>query len=488
MAQSVLESAAVPPRTSPLVEILESARAAFIHDGIPDLDTRLDRLTRLGAMITDCCDELAVAVDQDFGTRPRYLTMTGDIGAVLLEIAELRQQLPKWMKTERPHRWRRIVGLDQSVRYDPLGVIGIAAPWNFPIQLSLTPTAGALAAGNRVMLRPSSMTQRTSAVLARHVPHYFEPEEFTIATRADGPGAAFSKLDFDGFFFTGSPEVGREVARDCAANLTPVTLELGGKNPAIVDRDADPRTAADRIARSRLTNSGQVCLCPDYVFVPQENLDEFVAEVLATWQSMFPAIAENDDYTSIIDDDAYRRILGLISDARDHGAHVEQLIPPRELLPDPSSRKIPPTVVTRLTSAMELERQEVFGPVLSVYGYNDLAEAIDHVNAHDHALTLYWFGPKNARFEHVVDRTRSGSVNVNDFLLNMAPGTPFGGVGASGYGSYHGEYSYRTFSNARTVAGSAMPLSSARTISPPYSRTATTAATRGVYASRRLFR
>jgi len=439
-------------------QILDRQRAAFLRDGIPDLDTRLDRLGRLHAMLADNCESIADAIIADFGSRARWLCTAGDIMYTVNEIRDQRRHLKKWL-TEPARTPLRLTGFRYQVRRDPLGVVGIAGPWNFPVQLTFVPAAGALAAGNRLMIRPSSVTRNTGDALARYAADYFGLEELSVITADHGPGSAFSRLRFDSFFFTGSPEVGIEVAKDCAVNLVPATLELGGKNPVVVDVDADITRAAKRIASARLINSGQVCLSPDYVFVPEDSLRPFTEQVLASWRSAYPTIVGNPDYTAIINRSNYDRILGHLHDAANKGAAVSQAIPGGESLPDAESRLIPPTIITGLRPGMTIESDEVFGPVLSVYTYRRLDNVIDAINSREHPLTLYWHGPENDRLQTLIDGTRSGSVNVNEFMVNMySAAVPFGGVGRSGMGSYHGEHSIRTFTHARTVASSRLPI------------------------------
>ncbi|WP_418002815.1 aldehyde dehydrogenase family protein [Mycobacterium sp. PDNC021] len=436
-----------------LEDLLGAQKEAFIQEGVASIPTRRDRLKRLQDALVSHSEQLATAIDADFGTRPRTLSLTTDVMYTVAEIAELRAFLPKWVKSETPRRLRRALGLSQEIRPTPLGVVGVAGPWNFPIQLSMVPAAGAIAAGNRVMVRPSSQTPRTGEVLAEAVAKYFDPTEFSVITADYGPGSAFSRLPFDSFFFTGSPEIGREVARDCAANLVPVALELGGKNPVVVDRDANISRVARRIAAAKLMNSGQVCLSPDYVFVPTQLLPDFVASVLETWQRLCPQIQSSPDYTSIINEANYNRIVGHIEDARELGATVHQHIPPRENLPDREARKIPPTMITGLAPGMTIEADEIFGPVLSLYTYDDIAEVIDFINGRPCPLTMYWYGPDNERKQALIACTRTGSVNSNEFMLHMIPtaDVPFGGIGNSGYGYYHGKYSIQTFSHARAL-------------------------------------
>lgn len=456
--------------TAALEDVLLRQRTAFQRDGIPSWTLRADRLDRLAALLTDNAGQLCDALEDDFGSRPQALSLIGDVAACLVEISDQKRHLRRWMRDKHPSRALRAAGIKLAIRRDPLGVVGIAGPWNFPLQLTLAPAAAAIAAGNRVMVRPSSITANTTALLASAAPRYFSKDEFAVITPDYGPGAAFSKLKFDAFFFTGSPETGASVAGDCAANLVPVTLELGGKNPVLVDSDANLRRAAVRIAQSALVNSGQVCLCPDYAFVPEGVVADFVQTVLDTWREMFPTVVGNPEYTSLVNDAAYQRVSALIDDARSKGALVLQAAPTGEPLPDRASRKIAPTVITGLHNEMDIEHAETFGPVLAVHPYRSIDEAIEYVNAHSCPLTMYWYGPENQRYRRAVARTRTGSVNANDFLANMLPGLPFGGVGRSGHGNYHGEYGFKTFAHARAVAFTNTPLSLAKLFSPPYSR------------------
>lgn len=450
-----------------LAELLQMQKDSYRQEGPPPIAVRRDRLDRLKSALTSHTEELARAINADFGTRCPAMSRLGDVGYTVTQIAELRTSVHKWVKAERSHRLLKAAGLSQEVRRTPLGVVGIAGPWNFPIQLTFVPAAGAIAAGNRVMVRPSSMTRRTGEVLAKAMDKYFDPSELAVITADYGPGSAFSKLPFDSFFFTGSPEVGRQVARDCAENLVPVSLELGGKNPVVVDWDANVARAAYRIASAKIMNSGQVCLSPDYLFVPRPLLSDFVAGVLATWRQACPQIQDCPDYTSIINETNFDRIVGHIEDARAKGATVHQWIPPRENLPDRASKKVPPTVLTGLSRGMSIEDDEIFGPVLSVYPYDDIDEVIEFINDRDSPLTLYWYGPDNARKEKLIERTRSGSVNANEFMLNMVTfGLPFGGVGTSGYGYYHGKFSIETFTHARANVSYQGPVAFSPALNP----------------------
>jgi coniferyl-aldehyde dehydrogenase len=373
------------------------------------------------------------------------------------------------MKETNVAKVQGLMGYKQRLRHDPLGVVGIMGPWNFPLQLTIVPAGSAFAAGNRVLMRPSSVTAKTTEVIAKHAPDYFSIEELAVITSKHGGGADFAKLKVDHMFFTGSPEVGSSVAVEAAKNLVPVTLELGGKNPAIVDVDTDISKAAKFLADARMINGGQVCLCPDYVFVPEGKVGEFTEKVIERWTQNYPTVLTNNQYTSTINNKNYERIVGLIDDAVELGATKRQVIPAGEDLPDALARKIPPTLLTGVKAGMKIEEDEVFGPVLTVYPYRELGEAIDKINAAGHPLTLYWVGDDNGRLKHVADNTRSGSISGNDFALHLlSHGLPFGGVGRSGMGNYHGKFGFETFSHARAVTVSSMPISFAEMMSAPF--------------------
>ena len=298
---------------------------------------------------------------------------------------------------------------------------------------------------------------------------YFAVDELAIAGPEHGRGADFSRLAYDHLFFTGSPGVGKSVAKDAADNLTPVTLELGGKNPVVVDTSADLERAARNIASSRLVNGGQVCMCPDYVFVHDDHYDAFCDIVLDQWRSSLPSIAGNPDYTATVNTSNYERIVGLVDDAVAKGAHKRDAAPAGERLPDALTRKIAPTLLTGVTPEMDIDSDEVFGPVLTVFRYKSVDEAIRYINDRPSPLVLYWYGDKNDRFEVVADRTRSGNIYGNDFGIGMVSSAiPFGGVGTSGMGSYHGHYGFRTFTHERAVAMHSFDFSASEFMAPPF--------------------
>jgi coniferyl-aldehyde dehydrogenase len=452
-------------------EILELQRAAFLADGIPDLATRIDRVNRLQAMILDHTEDLVAALAEDFGTRAREVSVLADIVGVMGDLDYQKKHLRSWTKHQNRGRLLKPTGLRQRIRHDPLGVVGVMGPWNFPVQLTMLPAGTALAAGNRVMVRPSEVTSVTTQLLAGIAAQYFPIEELAVLTDAQADGPTFAACAFDHLFFTGSPAVGALVAQAAGRNLVPVTLELGGKNPAVVDRSADLTRAARRIAASRMVNGGQVCMCPDYALVPEEAVDQFVAEVLTQWRKDFPQILTNGDYTSVVNDRHFNHVVGLIDDAVALGAHRSHHVPSGESLPDRGSRKIPPTVLTDVPTEAQVNREEIFGPLLVVHPYRELSEAVDYVNARPHPLTVYWYGADNAGYDQLQRGTRSGSINANDFTLNfIGSELPFGGVGRSGSGAYRGHAGFATFTHARAVAFSRWPVSLGQMMAPPFGR------------------
>ncbi|MGW4365846.1 coniferyl aldehyde dehydrogenase [Nocardia takedensis] len=449
--------------------MLASQRAAFLREGPPTAAVRRDRIDRLLAMVLDNIDDYVAAMSRDFGTRSRTGTLFTEIVGMLAGFEHTRAHVARWMRPERVNTTSRLYGVRTEIRPTPLGVVGIIGPWNFPVQLVVVPAASAFAAGNRVMIKMSEITAHTAELTRKLAARYFDPTELAVVTGGPEVGAAFTELPLDHLFFTGSTAVGRLVQRAAAANLVPVTLELGGKNPVVVAPDADLEHAVERIARARMVNGGQVCVCPDYVFVPDDRLERFVEMLSARLRAMFPAIAADPDYTASVDAANYARVTALIEDAWAHGARVEALAPDGENLPDPVARKIAPTLILDATDEMRIAHEEVFGPVLLLRSYSRLAEVIDHLNSRPAPLVAYWFGPEGPDFRAFVDGTRSGGVARNEFAIHMfAEDAPFGGVGHSGMGAYHGKTGFDTFSHARTVSGTDLPFAITGIAAPPF--------------------
>jgi coniferyl-aldehyde dehydrogenase len=349
----------------------------------------------------------------------------------------------------------------------PLGVVGIISPWNYPLQLALAPLLGALAAGNRAMLKPSELTPAFSEVMASAIAKSFPSDEVAVVTGDASIGKQFAALPFDHLVFTGSTAVGREVAQAAAKNLTPVTLELGGKSPAIIDASCNLDGVIDRIAWGKLINAGQTCIAPDYMLVPRGDVERFVALLRNSMTRLYPKFRSNPDYSGIINERHLRRLHELIEDARERGATVIE-VEPLESPGAAAGRQLPPTLLLNVGDSMRVMSEEIFGPILPIIPYDSLAEALAYINRHERPLALYWFGQNAAARDQVLAGTIAGGVSINDTLMHIAQeGLPFGGVGASGQGHYHGEFGFRQFSKEKPIFIQSR-FSGGGIIRPPY--------------------
>ena len=430
------------------------------------LALRQNRLQRLHGLIETNASALAQAVQADFGVRSAQLTDVADLLVLRALMASTLKSLSKWM---RPVKVRTPLYLQPAHGYlqrQPLGVVGVVSPWNYPLQLALAPAITALAAGNRVMLKPSELTPHTSALLASLINQRFAADEFCVVlSDATAPpaeharfAAEFVSLPFDHLFFTGSTSVGRKVAAAAAANLTPTTLELGGKSPCIIDASCDLEKAAIKIAHGKLLNAGQTCIAPDYVMLPAGMETAFTQAFGKAVATLFPTIQGNPDYAAIISQRHAERLYAMAAQAQDAGARLEVINPGASpsvssALPALSStRQIPPVLVFGVPESAQVLQEEIFGPILPVLSYESLDEAIRYVNARPRPLALYWFGEDNAARDKVLAQTVSGGVTVNDTLMHIAhENLPFGGVGESGWGSYHGEAGFLRMTQQKPV-------------------------------------
>lgn len=431
--------------------LLTMQRAAFAQESMPSLATRLDRLNKLLAMARKHALEIAAAISADFGNRSVNETFLLELATLEEKIKYCKKHLPRWMKQRRLSSSPQHLFGKNRVLPQPLGVIGILSPWNYPFDLCMGPALDALAAGNRVMLKPSELCPRLSDLLAKLVAEYFDPSVLTVVQGDASVAASFSSLPFNHLVFTGSTEVGRIVAQAAAKNLTPVTLELGGKSPAIVDADVDLAIAAKRIAWGKLINAGQTCVAPDYLLVPQEQETSIVAAIGAAMQSLYPRLADNKDYTSIINARQWQRLQDLLADATQHGAKLHVINPAAEQF-DPALKKMAPVIVTGVTADMRLMKEEIFGPILPVMTYKHFDEVVNYVNQRARPLAVYWFGNDHTHRDQVLRQTISGGVCINDCLLHVGqPQLAFGGVGPSGQGAYHGEAGFNSFSKLKPI-------------------------------------
>ena len=443
-------------------------RAAFLRDGPPTLKQRRSDLKKLKEAILARQDRFVAALDADFGHRARQESKMLDLGTTVGAINYLYSNLRGFMRPER----RRVAAIfkpaSANVVYQPLGVVGIVAPWNFPVSLALTPLATALAAGNRVMLKPSEMTPTTTDLVASMLAETFDKEQVAVVTGDDKIGRAFTSLPFDHIFFTGSIPVGRAIMRAASENLVPVTLELGGKSPIIVDRGYSLHTAARRIAFGKCANGGQICTSPDYLLAPKGEAENFVAAYRQEVETLYPNIGDNPDYTSILNDRHVARLSGLIDDAKAKGARVVEIGTRKSGASH--LRTFLPVVLLGVTDEMAVMQEEIFGPILPVVTYDGLEDAIAYVNARSRPLALYFFSTDKTSQRMVVERTTSGGVLINDTILHYAQDDlPFGGIGPSGMGAYHGAEGFKTMSHAKAVFKQAR-LNLADLFRPPFGK------------------
>ncbi len=459
--------------TDDMQAILDRQKAAHLRDGPPSAEQRMERIDRCIGLLVDHREEIETALNEDFGNRSREASAFTDVASSIGTLKYAKENLKGWMKPEKRKTTPAILGLfgaKAQLRYQPKGVVGVISPWNFPVNLTFTPLAGVLAAGNRAMIKPSEFTPATAELMARMFGSVFSPEEIAVVTGGADVGQAFAGLAFDHLIFTGATSIARHVMRAAAENLVPLTLELGGKSPVLISRSADMKTSAARIMNGKTMNAGQICLAPDYVFVPNDKMAEFVGHAQGAVKEMFPTIKDNPDYTAIISQRHFDRLKGYIDDARAGGAQVIEFTPQGEDFSQQEHRKIAPTLIIDPTDHMKVMQEEIFGPVLPVKGYDTMEEAVAYVNAHDRPLGLYYFGQDEKEREDVLTSTTSGGVTVNDVVFHVAQeDLPFGGVGPSGMGSYHGFDGFKEFSHKKAIYTQLKnDLPQLKALRPPY--------------------
>lgn len=458
------------PRVSETVEAsFGLLREASRREMDAPASLRKDRLGRLLALLDENIETFADAISADFGHRSAHETRFAEALVVEGGIKLALRRVEHWMRPRRvPTAWHFWPGSNRLIP-QPLGVVGIISPWNYPLQLTLGPLVGALAAGNRAMIKPSELVPQFSSVLAAAIGKHFDAAEVAVVEGGPAVSHAFAALPFDHLLFTGSARVGRLVAEVAAKNLTPITLELGGKSPAIIDRSAGIAAAAHRIAIGKLLNAGQTCIAPDYVLCPRDMQDAFVAHYFRSVTALYGTDSHNPDYSSIVTQAHYDRLEGLVSDAAAKSGRIDRRV--EEISAWKALRKFPPCLVLSTTDEMRVRQEEIFGPILPVIPYDQADEAIAHVNGRDRPLALYWFGADRHARDRILRETISGGVTINDCLLHLAQEhQPFGGVGASGMGAYHGEWGFRTFSKEKPVFNRGR-VSATVLLQPPYGRT-----------------
>ena len=461
-----------PPRDAALDTLLNAQRQAWLREPYPAWETRAQHLKTLGALLLAHGDALAEAINADFGQRPKAETLLAELMLARQEINTALRHGPRWIKPQRRSAGKWLLPGRARVVPQPLGVVGIVTPWNYPVLLAVAPLIGALAAGNRAMIKMPELAPRTSALFAELIGQRFAPEHVTVVNGDASVGAAFTALPFDHLLFTGSTGVGHAVMRAAAANLTPVTLELGGKSPTLIApdvRDARFDAAVDNLLIGKTLNAGQTCIAPDYVLLPRGLEERFIARARQRVGQLYPDFARNRDYTSIISARHFARLQDLAQQAQAAGA---QLHPLADI--DPSapalaeSRRFVPAAVTNAPADSALMQEEIFGPLLPLVPYDTLDDALGYINARPRPLALYLYSDDQATIDRVTHGTIAGGMSINETLMHTAAeGLPFGGVGASGMGAYHGHDGFLTFSKMKPVFQQSR-LNARNWVAPPY--------------------
>jgi coniferyl-aldehyde dehydrogenase len=453
---------------------LELQRRSYLEEGVVTAATRIDRIDRAIALLKKYDDKICDALNSDFGNRSIDQTKLTDVNGTVEPLRHARKHVKKWMRAEK----RKVMfplgifGSRARIEYQPLGVIGVISPWNFPVNLTFGPLAGIFAAGNRCMIKPSEYTPATSELMSEMISEAFDISEVAIFPGGPEVGVAFSSLAFDHLLFTGATSVAKHVMRAASENLVPVTLELGGKSPVVVGRSADMQLTTDNIMLGKTLNAGQICLAPDYVLVPEENMGSFVDAAEKSVAKMYSNLKDNPDYTSVVNERHYDRLNGYLEDAQAKGAKVVEINPANEDFTQQQHHRIPPTLILDPKDDMQVMQDEIFGPLLPVKPYKDVTETIKYINDHPRPLGLYYFGKDKAEETRVLSHTTSGGVTVNDVVMHVSmEDLPFGGVGPSGMGSYHGFDGFKTFSHAKAILTQSRTVSRlAATMRPPYKK------------------
>ena len=456
-----------------MLTTLQAQRDSYIAEGYVSAETRIDRIDRAIDILVTHAEAISAAMNDDFSCRPRQTNLMTDVTGSIECLKHSKKHLKNWMKSEkRPTMFPlNLLGARSQISYQPKGVVGVIAPWNFPFGMVFEPLAGVLAAGNRAMIKPSEFTPATSSIMAEIIGSAFDPSELAVFTGGPEVGQAFSTLPFDHLIFTGATSVARHIMSATADNLVPVTLELGGKSPVIITRSADIGEAVQRIMVGKMLNAGQVCIAPDYLMVPEEALEQVIEKATKIVGDMYPKILDNKDYTAMVNDRHYQRISANLADAEKRAIRTVTINPADEDFTKNPSQKIAPTLIINPDDEAMCMQDEIFGPILPIKTYKNFEETISYINNRPRPLAAYFFGKDKAEEERFLTGTTSGGVSINDVMFHMLQkDLPFGGIGPSGMGAYHGIEGFKTFSHAKGIyrQPNRIPFAKLAGFMPPY--------------------
>jgi len=457
--------------TESMISTLEKQRAATRGESKPDAATRKDRIARLIDMLISNQDEIIATERKDFQNKSPVLIRLAEVMGTVNALRFVQSKIDEWMspeKIELPADFEAL-GLKAEIQFQPLGTVGVIAPWNGPIILTCMPLAGILAAGNRAMIKPSEFAPHTADLLAKLIAENFDDSEIAVFCGGSDVASAFTHLPFDHLLYTGSTRIAKKVMAAAAENLVPVTLELGGKCPVIIGEDADLDIAADRLAYGKLFHGGQVCVTPDYLFIPEANAREFSQKLVASAETIYPSIIGNEDYSPIVNAHHYRRLQALVDDAQEKGAEVICVNPADESIDIDQSLRFPMHLILDPSDQMDVMNEEIFGPIFPIKTYCEIDEAIDYIENRPHPLSAYYFGTDPANQQMICDRITTGSIVLNDVVCQIFyEEIPFGGVGTSGIGRYRGHEGFKTFSNPVSVLTQMENEEILKSLRPPY--------------------
>ncbi|MEM8496537.1 MAG: coniferyl aldehyde dehydrogenase [Pseudomonadota bacterium] len=456
----------------PLLQpILDAQRKAFLADGFPSAKTRIDRIDRVKDVHIRYKRRIIETLESDFGSRPQGQSLATDVLSTVLDVHQTRKKIRQWMKPQRRSTplLLRLLGGRAEIQFQPLGVVGNISPWNFPMGLAFQPAVGALAAGNRVILKPSESTPKTSELIEEMVESAFDPAEMAVVTGGADVAQAFSRLPFDHLVFTGGPDIAKHIMRSASDNLVPMTLELGGKCPVIVGDSADLKLVADRVMGIKTVNSGQLCLSPDYIFLQECKVETFLSEAFRALSQCYASLADNPEYTALVDERHWHRINSYLEDLKSRNTRVDVFNPADESFDCPQVHKLPFLFPVEPEDDALIMRDEIFGPVLSIKTYRTLDDVIDFINRKPRPLAIYYFGKNRREIDAVCQRTTSGGVTINDCAQHVTcPDLPLAGVGNSGMGAYHGHHGFLQFSHSKAVYRQGF-VSLGKLLRPPFS-------------------